>query len=229
MTTPSRKRKRARTPAYRAKRQSTMKVLEKKVNRLVRVKETKGTEAGEALGLTDALPNCVGVQLFDPAQGDTVAARDGDKIQPVSCRMTMKLHAGSSINDNIVQFARIVILRDTCGGATAPSATDIWGGSTTDITQSFDRSNRRKWDILYDKTVSISQVPSSSGNGTAIIDTRFPRSMLLEINPKVTGRPIYFTAGATTYDRGGLWLYVKGESQTDPITFQCLWSALFKD
>jgi len=208
---------------------SKVALLERKVNRLVRVNETKGLEAGDAVALTNALPNCVGVQLFDPAQGDTISTREGDKIQPVSCRMTMRMNAGSSASDNIVQFARIVVLRDTCGGINPPTATEIWGGSATEITQTFDRSNRRKWDILYDKTVSISQVPVSAGNGTTNTDVRHPRSMIIDINPKVTGRPIFFTAGATTYDRGGLWLYVKGETQTDPISFSALWQPLFKD
>jgi len=203
--------------------------LEKKVNRLVRVKEIKGLEAGDAVALTNALPNCVGVQLFDPAQGDTISTREGDKIQPVSCRMTMRVNAGSSTSDNIVQFARVVILRDKCGGINPPTATEIWGGSATEITQTFDRSNRRKWDILYDKTISISQVPVAAGNGTTNIDVRHARSMILELAPKVGGRPIYFTEGATTYDKGGLWLYVKGETQTDPISFSALWQPLFKE
>ena len=236
MTTPSRKRKRARTPAYRAKRMSTVKVLEKKVNRLVRTKETKGTQLWtNVTGTAD--PDHAGIQLYTAGQGDGAHSRDGDKLQPVSCKMNIMLKSGSDGTDEeITQFARIIVLRDTCGNDTgdAPTMTQVFGSATSKIGAEYDRSNRRKWDILYDKTVSVTQMATTYWNATTslVVNRRYPREIMIKASPKVTGRPIYFNPdilGGLAYERGGLWLYIKGENPVDKITYDIHYQPLFKD
>jgi len=133
----------------------------------------------------------VSTVLTSVAQGVGQAQRVGDKLQLRRVRLRGKFYSLTPSNTTF----RVALVRSVGGGV--PAVTDVW---TSDDTQSQrNRSLDDIYQILKEETITLND-SFLNGDCAAQLDWD------LSVN-----RPVWFAAGATTNERGGLYLVVTND------------------
>jgi hypothetical protein len=139
-----------------------------------------------ALGTTNFLAGTV-TQLFAVSQGVAANQRVGDALRCQRLRLRAKLYSLVPSNTTF-RMALVRVL-----GAGTPAVTDIWVSDTT-----YSQRNRSLDDIYHvikEETITLND-SFVAGDCAAILDW----------DMGLGGTPLHFTAGATTYERGGYFL-----------------------
>lgn len=110
--------------------------------------ETKTTSFGTSSATTTG--GAIGY-VSTIAQDDTIFGRTGDVIRPVCLRMRYNFHDTANLN-----YARIIVFRDTMCQAASPNVTDIL--ATAQYNSSYNFRNvvqQRRFVILHDHTFGM--------------------------------------------------------------------------
>jgi len=147
---------------------------------------TAWTTAGIVLPITQAI-----------VQGDTIASRSGDRINPRSFDMNF-IMTGGSVNC----FGRIIIFQDMLNVGVDPTVAQVLDGGTFLSTYLLDTAQQHRFKIHYDQIFSCS---NANAIGTTInTDSSF---MAKQIHSSMRGKINFNGAGYATASNGPGALY----------------------
>ncbi len=132
-------------------------------------------------------------QIFVIGNGDTSNQKDGLKIviKKVSCRFQFTLPS-STDKDAAADTLRIMLLKDKQANGALPAVAQILTG--TDIFDFREPPNKRRFTVLFDKTVSIN---SNGGFGNGTTNTTLFKTMNWEWSRRMNF-PIYYNNSVST-------------------------------
>jgi hypothetical protein len=146
-------------------------------------------------------------------QGSTDSTRDGDQINLKSIRIKMELYLqGIGGTNDFTNQIRVLLIRwIPMSTAAAPVPANILQDSAS-AAQSFTMSDYN-WDLRRQFVVEMDKTFNLSGNGPSDL------SFFFEKKWRTPGLPANFSAGSTTLQSNGLFLFVASDSilATHPV------------
>lgn len=129
------------------------------------------------------------IKLSGVVQGDATDNRDGDDLFPTQLQLKWYLAAhASSTEPSICRFIIFQWKEDDAAGA--PAATDVLqNGTTYALTDTYNVANKQIMKVLYDRVVSIRDLPDSG-------DRFYPQKTIRIFQKRL--KRIRFNSGAIT-------------------------------
>lgn len=191
----------------RGKRLQRLDKLEKKVKKIARGQDevriydqVKSSTSVSTISLT-------GTQICLPAVGTGHNNRLGDSIRIKQMHLTGNLIPGgdTSSDGNIMRL--VIIQSKLADGAVPPTITDVIHAADVRSVSKINHDNRASYSIMFDKVFFVG---SSAANNVPRI-----KNLNVRLTPPTK---TYFDTGATTLQKGGVWLYVFSNAAANHCT-----------